>query len=87
MNITVEPIPTDCVRYAVGKRLGSYRGLSLRTILPSINLSSICLYHLTGLVSVASSPIPLPKYWLVTTVSEDLISPTVLGNSTNVLVL
>ena len=62
MNITVDPIPTDCVRYAVGKRLGSYNGLSLRTILPSINLSSSCLYHLTGLVSVASSPKPLPKY-------------------------
>ena len=60
MNIDVEPTPTDCIKYALGNKLGSYKGLSLRTILPSIYLSSICLYHLTGLTSVSESPKPLP---------------------------
>ena len=59
MNIVVSAAPTDWVKYAVGNNLGSYSGLSLRTIFPSINLSSNCLYHLTGLTSVASSPKPL----------------------------
>ena len=87
MNIVVWPTPTDWTKYADGNRFGSYIGLSLRTIFPSINLSSSCLYHLTGLNSVASSPKPLPKYWLVTTVSDDFNSWTALGNSRKVLVL
>ena len=52
---TVDPTPTDCIKFVVGNILPSYNSRLLLTILPSINRSSVCFVHLTGLFSLVSS--------------------------------
>ena len=79
----VDPIPTDFIRFVVGNILPSYSSRLLLTILPSINRSSVCFVHLTGLFSLVSSKTPLPLYAFVSTELDDVISTTLLSFSCN----
>ena len=80
---TVDPTPTDCIKFVVGNILPSYNSRLLLTILPSINRSSVCFVHLTGLFSLVSSKTPGPSYAFVSTEFDDVISTTLLSFSCN----
>ena len=57
----VEPIPTDLMRYVVGKILALYSSLFLLISLPPTTLSSVCLHHLTGLFILVLALKPRPS--------------------------